>query len=681
VLVVAFAFRDAQAQGQKPLTDEAIYKKIDARIKQMIRTISGTLFIAGIFFVLTASAQKVAVKLPKVLTMPVVSPNHAITATVELDARGELYYSITCANNGTPVSAVPRSTLGILTNNADLSRGLTYTGLVSERKVVEQYRMNHGKRRDCSNEAMEKTFRFSTSNGRLLDLIFRAYDNGVAFRYAFPRTPADTCRVTGERTGFVIPEGAERWMQQYTPTYEGLYPPATTGKADAPDQLQWGFPALYKVQHNPLWVMVTEADVSRANCASHLSNREADSIYKVTMPEDAIPAGPGWKSAWRVLMTGSLADIVGSTLVTDLSEPSKLDTVSWIRPGPVAWVYWAYNHGSKDYQKIVEYVNLAKAMHWPYVLIDWEWDRMGNGGNIEDAVAYARSQGIKPLMWYNSRDSLASGAGLDPYGRLSTHEARCREFAWLNKIGVYGVKVDFFEDDRQKEMAYYLDLLADAAKFHLMVDFHGATIPKGWDRTYPNLMTMEAVYGAEWYGYAPVLTRQGARHNATLPFTRNVVGPMDYTPVTFTDALFPHTTTYAHELALSVVFESGLQHFADRPEGFYALPPAARQFLMTVPVTWDDTRLIDGFPGQRVIIARRKDRTWYIGGLNGEDRPQTLQVPFDFLTHGSYHLELIRDGATGKEFSTQTITVTKGTNVEISCLAHGGFAAIAARVR
>jgi len=607
------------------------------------------------------------------ITLPIMSPNHAITATVELDTRGALYYRIDAVSKSAAIRAIPRSALGFLTNEADFSRGLTYAGLVSQRKIAEQYRLIHGKRRDCKNEATENTFRFKGANGRLFDLVFRAYDDGVAFRYELPHESGESCLVTGERTAFVIPEGTERWMQQYTSPYEALYPAATTGKADAPDHQQWGFPALYKVQHDPLWVLITEADVSRANCASRLSNFAADSVYKVTMPENAIPAGPGWRSAWRVLMIGSLADIVQSTLVTDLSEPSRIDTTNWINPGPVAWVYWAYNHGSKDYKRIVEYVNLAKTMHWPYVLIDWEWDRMTNGGTIGDAVAYARSQGIKPLMWYNSRDSLNSSVGLDPFGRLSTHEARCREFAWLNSIGVAGVKVDFFEDDRQKEMAYYLDLLEDAARYHLMVDFHGATIPKGWERTYPNLMTMEAVYGAEWYGYAPILTQHGAEHNATLPFTRNVVGAMDYTPVTFTDIGFHHTTTYGHELALSVVFESGLQHFADRPEGFAALPAAARQFLMTVPVAWDEIRLVDGFPGKRVVLARRKERTWYLGGLNGEDQPQNLRLSFDFLPPGAYELALIRDGATAKEFSTQTIIVKRGTKAEVNCLPRGGF--------
>lgn len=608
-------------------------------------------------------------------SLRVVSPNGAITVTLKVDDQGALSCTVDYTKAGTTVRAVPASALGIIRKDGDLSRGLAFVGQVSERKVVDRYRMIHGKRRDCRNEALEKVFRFRNGDNKLLDLVLRAYDNGMAFRYVFPQDAGDSCWVTGERTSFVIPAGSERWMQQYTSAYEGLYPLSTTGKADMPDHQQWGFPALYKVKDQPVWVLISEADVSRANCASQLCNRDNGEVYTVTMPQNQIGARLPWQSAWRLLVVGSLADIVESTLVTDVSEPLQIDTTDWIRPGAVAWVYWAYNHGSKDYRKVVEYVDLAAAMHWPYVLIDWEWDRMGNGGNIEDAVAYARSKGIKPLMWYNSKDSAGSGVGLDPYGRMLTQEARRREFAWLNSIGVYGVKVDFFEDDRQQTMVYYLDLLEDAAKFHLMVDFHGATVPKGWDRTYPNLMTMEAVYGAEWYGYAPTLTNLGAIHNATLPFTRNVVGPMDYTPVTFSNAGFPHTTTYAHELALSVVFESGLQHFADRPEAFYALPAAGRRFLMTVPVAWDDIRLIDGYPGKRVVIARRKGRAWYLGGLNGEDGMQEMELHFDFLDDHVYDLALITDGPTDKAFRLKTLMVKKGSRVRVYCLPRGGFLA------
>ena len=615
----------------------------------------------------------------------VVSPNGVIRVDLGLDGRGVLTYEVNYVKDGRAVVAVQRSELGISRDDADLSQGLEYTRLVSERKVVDEYRMIHGKRAYCRNAAREKVFRFRNKDGKLVDVVFRAYDDGVAFRYVFPREGLnghgamenrnDSCRITGESTSFVIPEGTERWMQQYTSSYEGLYPLRTSGKGDGEDQREWGFPALYKVKDKAVWVLVTEADVTRVNCASRLCNREDEEVYRVMMPEKEVAAVLPWRSAWRVIMVGSLSDVVESTLVADVSEPSKEDRTDWIRPGAVAWVYWAFNHGSKDYRKVVEYVDLAKRMRWPYVLIDWEWDRMGNGGTIEDAVGYALSKGIRPLMWYNSRDSASSRAGLDPYGRLQTHAARCREFEWLNRIGVYGVKVDFFEDDSQKEMAYYTDILEDAAKYHLMVDFHGATIPHGWERTYPNLMTVEAVYGAEWYAYAPTLTRSGASHNATLPFTRNVIGPMDYTPVTFSNAAFPHTTTYGHELALSVVFESGLQHFADRPEAFNALPAEVQRFLMTVPVAWDDTRLVDGFPGKRVVIARRRGRVWYIGGLNGEDQVQALELRFGFLGDGEYEMALITDGTTEKEFASKSLRVTKGSRVSVDCLPRGGFVA------
>jgi hypothetical protein len=207
---------------------------------------------------------------------------------------------------------------------------------------------------------------------------------------------------------------------------------------------------------------------------------------------------------------------------------------------------------------------------------------MSNGGNIIDVVNYARSKGIKPLLWFNSGTSWLSPTPVDC---LLTHTKRVKEFKWLNKIGVYGIKVDFFAGDQQDMMQYYIGILKDAAQYHLMVNFHGCTVPTGWSRTYPNLMTMEAVYGAEWYNNAPVLTNKAAVHNTTLPFIRNVVGPMDYTPVTFSNSQHPHITTYGHELALSVVFESGIQHFADRPSAYESLPPKPKEFLEHVPVS------------------------------------------------------------------------------------------------
>ena len=234
-------------------------------------------------------------------------------------------------------------------------------------------------------------------------------------------------------------------------------------------------------------------------------------------------------------------------------------------------------------------------MGWPYDLIDAEWDRM-RGGDIEDALAYARQKGVRPIVWYNSSTNWINGAPT-PYYRLNDREDRRREFQWLRDNGAAGVKVDFFRGDKVEDMDYYLDILEDAAEYSLTVNFHGATLPRGWQRTYPHMVSVEAVYGAEWYNNTPLLTTEAARHNATLPFTRNVVGPMDYTPGTFSDSQHPHITTDCHELALTILFESGIQHMPDRPETYRSLPGKVRSLLSTLPSAWDDTRLLAGYPG------------------------------------------------------------------------------------
>ena len=210
---------------------------------------------------------------------------------------------------------------------------------------------------------------------------------------------------------------------------------------------------------------------------------------------------------------------------------------------------------------------------------------------------------------------------------MLTHENRCKEFEWLKSIGISTIKVDFFESDKQWMMKYYLDILKDAADYQLMVDFHGCTAPRGWSRTYPHLMSMEGIYGAEWYNNRGDMTNHGAEWNTISPFTRNVVGPMDYTPVAFTHSQHPHTTTNVHELALATLYESGIQHWADRPSGFMALPEGAKQYMKDIPVVWDDSRLIDGYPTSHVVVARRSGSRWYIAGINGKD--EEMEVTLD----------------------------------------------------
>lgn len=615
----------------------------------------------------------------------IVSPNKHIKVVIiapkaSINKPGSpVYFTVLYKKGSEYIEVMTKSPLGISRKDQQFTDNLRLVGESRITEVHDKYEMICGKRKQCENFGREKVFSFRNSNEQPVDIAFRVYNDGVTFRYIFPNHTDSAVNIIGEATTYILPDSTYRWMQPYTIGYEDFFPFNKTGLSTHKEQ-EWGFPSLFKVNNEPVYALISEANISENNCAARLCNLKNPNAYQVTYPSSTGNAKQGgatatlpWKSQWHALIIGKLSDIVESTLITDVSEPNQLEKTDWIKPGAVSWIYWANNRGSKDYQKVVEYVDLAAAMNWPYVLIDWEWDVMGNGGNIVDAVNYAKSKGIKPLMWYNSGTAWLKPT---PNDRLQTTEKRAKEFSWLNKIGVFGIKVDFFAGDSQDMMRYYIDILKDAAKYHLLVNFHGATIPRGWARTYPNLMTTEAVYGAEWYNNGPVLTNKAAAHNTTLPFTRNVVGPMDYTPVTFSNSQNPHITSYAHELALSVVFESGLQHFADRPSAYESLPEAPKNFLKQVPVSWDDTKLIDGYPGEKVVIARRKGNKWYIGGLNGQDLTRELIVSFDFLDKGNYNFRLIKDGKDNKSFSSEMIKIKKGDTLKIECLPRGGFVAV-----
>ena len=539
--------------------------------------------------------------------------------------------------------------------------------------VKDSYTMIGGKRRECSNEANETTYLYIDNIGRQQSLTVRAYNDGVAFHYALDGL--QHTRPTEELTTYRIPEGTKRWMQKWTEPYEEFFPLATTGEKE---NRRWGYPALIQPSDN-VFALITEAGIERGNSASSLHNDRNKELYRVVMDENVQNTTGRWTSPWRVIIVGKLEDVVASTLVTDVSEPCRIRDTSWIKPGSVSWIYWAYNHGSNDYQIIRQYVDMAVDMHWPYVLIDAEWDEMKNGGSIEDAIRYALDRGIKPLLWYNSSTAWLKAWGAPgPHERLNAPELREREFAWLEKMGVAGVKIDFFAGDKQETMEYCIDLLECAARHHLLVNFHGATIPRGWQRTYPNLMSVEAVYGAEWYNNNATLTPKAAAHNATLPFTRNVIGPMDYTPCTFSDSQHPHITTHAHELALSVLFESPLLHWADKPESYLAQPRDVRDFMSALPTTWDETRLLGGYPGEWVVMARRSGSTWYVTGINGKDTAQTLSFDTSILPKGRYTLFTDKPGYKGELPANNpepwSIKTWKGkAPSRVTCQPRGGF--------
>jgi hypothetical protein len=629
--------------------------------------------IAVLFLLLagyTAVAQRLQVE----------SPDHRVTARLyctEGGDKGEWYLELP--------GMIPRISLGLVRSDQAFWKDLRFIKAGKPVPIDEQYVVVHGKRSQCSNRASEVTVLFENGQRSKMELVIRVYDDGLAFRYRFP-DGKDSLVVQEEMTAYTIPQGATRWLEKWNPANEGLY---KAMKDDSVRQ-EWCYPALFNIPGSGnipgggKWFLIHEAGLDRTYCGSKLSNVAGGATYKITFPDQEDGRGLGsptpsirlpWQSPWRVIIAGGLSDIVGSTLVEDVSPASVMPAADWVRPGLVSWNYWSHNHGTKDYKVVCSFIDLAARMNWPYTLLDWEWDAMGNGGTMEDAAKYALSKGVRPLIWYNSGGP-HTYVTATPKDRMLTHENRVEEFRKLKQLGFAGVKVDFFESEKQDMIRYYLDILEDAAKAEMMVYFHGCVVPRGWSRTYPNLMTCEAVRGAEWYNNGPEFTTTAPEHNCMLPFTRNVVGPMDYTPVTFTNSQFPHLTSYGHELALSVVFESGLQHLADRPEGYDGLPEAASRFLTEVPNAWDDTKLLDGYPGQDIIMARRKGDSWWLGGLNATLREKTKKLKFGFLRAGvKYRLTLIADGEHDKAFATSYQVVDSLSEVDVKMLRRGGFAA------
>ncbi|MDQ8203473.1 glycoside hydrolase family 97 catalytic domain-containing protein [Pelagicoccus sp. SDUM812003] len=612
----------------------------------------------------------------------VISPNEKIEATLLSDASGEAsswYLEIAYMQDGERTIAIPRVDLGLVREDQSFVERLTLKAAGEPQFIEESYTAIHGKRSECSNVANERTFTLENADGSPMELVVRAYDDGVTFRYSFPEDDGEYV-VLEERTAYTIDAEAKRWLQKWNPANEGLYL-----EQSATEQQEWCYPALFQTSEEGPWFLLHESDVLRSYCGTKLSNLEDASRYDLVFPNPGDARGVGesqptielpWKSPWRVIILGELGDLVESTLIDDVATPNALADTDWIEPGAASWNYWSDNHGTKDFQVVCDFADLAASMGWPYTLLDWEWDAMGNGGDLYDAVEYIKSIGVKPLIWYNSGGD-HTWVPATPKDRMLTHENRVEEFTKLNEMGIVGVKVDFFESEKQHMIDYYLDIVEDAAAFEMLVYFHGCLVPRGWARTYPNLMTYEGVRGAEWYNNTPELTTTAPQHNATLPFTRNVIGAMDYTPTTFTNSQHPHLTSYGHELALSVVFESAIQHFADRPEGYYELPDAPRSFLKRVPVAWDDTKFIAGYPGKDAIIARRKGEEWYVGGINGEWEPKSISLPFDFLPEGeSYRLTLIADGKHDKAFATTYHVVTSESELDLDLLRRGGFAAV-----
>ncbi|WP_460166883.1 glycoside hydrolase family 97 protein [Thermostilla marina] len=612
------------------------------------------------------------------------SPNGKLEFSIILENR-RLSYQVSAVDAGKKVPIIGDSPLGLDMADEDFSSALWFVEATPQHTVRERYTMATGKRSECAYQANQRVFRFRNAKGTLFDLQVHVADDGTAFRYALPGSADEPMRVVAEKTGFRIPEGAKSWIapcskySKWTPAYEEFYTNGTPAGQDAPGEPGWTFPALFQLSSG-WWCLVTESGTDGTYCGCRLAAKVEDGLYRVRFPAPEEGWGQGdvypviqlpWKSPWRVLIIGAKPSvIVESTLVTDLAPSSRVDDTSWIKPGRVSWSWWSDHDSPQDFDKLKTFVDLAAEMGWEYSLVDANWTLM-SGGNVRDLAKYAQSKGVRLLLWYNSGGE-HNIVTEKPRGAMKSREVRLFEFDLLQQWGVAGVKIDFFQSDKQNIIQLYHDILQDAAEKHILVNFHGCTIPRGWQRTWPHLMSMEAVKGAECYTFAADFPSNAPVHNTILPFTRNAIGSMDYTPVAFSDDRYPHITTNAHELALSVVFESGWLHFADSVEAYRSLPDAPKQFLKTVPVTWDETRLLAGSPGDYVVIARRKGERWCIGAINGRNEAKDISLTLSLAPEGEWKAVWIGDGESDREFAVKRGILRDGDELRLKLRPFGG---------
>ncbi|OLB64344.1 MAG: alpha-glucosidase [Actinobacteria bacterium 13_2_20CM_2_72_6] len=578
------------------------------------------------------------------LTPPGVRPAAAagVAADLALTRTGGLTLSV--RHGGTTV--VQPSALGIVTADADFTTGLRLDGF-EQRQVHEEYQTLSGKRHAHVADAAQTTLHLSRG-GKHMDLVVRVAADGVAYRYVLPGNGWHT--VTGEASEYAIAGSADSFLLPFDngrSDYESIHNHSTV---DGAAPAEYGYPALFHVGDS--WLLVTESDLDRSYGGSRLTLDATSRRFTVTLPDPA----EVWKgelgTPWRTTVVGDLATVTESDLVTDLAEPSKVADTSWIKPGTGAWSWWADGSTTGNLAAQEAYADFASRMGWPYILVDSGW----NAAWMPELVQYAAARNVHVWIWVRWQT-------LDQPSEID------RLLPQYKSWGVVGLKIDFPESDGQDRMRWYNQIEEGTAKYQLMLNFHGCTIPRGTERTWPQVVGFEAVRGGEGTRPNPTRVPYPTSHYTTLPFTRNAVGPMDFTPVTFSGV---RLNSDAAELALGIIYENGIQHFSDSPASYDAHPLAER-LLKDVPSTWDDTKLLDGLPGDRVVLARQHGNDWFVGAMvSGPAR--TLSIPLSFLGGGAWTAELYHDGVDNRTMVLDTSTVTAGGTLSVPVLQDGGFA-------
>ncbi len=616
------------------------------------------------------------------------SPDESVKLSVFLSASGEIQYSVQRAG----IDIIQPSALGISMKGHDFTRNMKVEAISKPEQIEDRYQTTNAKKSSILYQANKLVISFSNKEEKEMDIIFQLSNDGVAFRYSFPWVNSNET-IVNEISSFVFDKNARAWLQPMSeaktgwnhchPSYEEHYLQDVPVGTASPLKSGWVYPALFKT--NDTWVLITEAALDGTYCGTRLVNDSTSSVYSIGFadPREVFTDGgylpennQRWLTPWRIITIGSLKTIVESTLGTDLAPKAITMDTTFVNPGKASWSWINSKDDMIVYDEQIKYIDFAADMNWQYCLVDANWDTQIGYDKISELASYAKQKNVELILWYNSAGDWNT-IKYHPKDKLLTKDGREKEFSRLQSMGIKGIKVDFFGGDGRSMIQYYIDILNDAAKYKLLVNFHGATLPRGWQRTYPNLMTAEAIYGMEMVTFDQNAADQEANHCAMLPFTRNAFDPMDFTPMNLTGLTYSsciRKTTPSFELALSVLFLSGIQHYAQSPEGMTKVSEDVKNFLKTLPDYWDDVKFLEGYPGKFVVIARRSGDRWYIAGINGEITEK--KVDLDLAEFNKNKAAIFTEGTNGELFSKTELSVLKEKNYSLTLKGNGGFVVI-----
>lgn len=605
-------------------------------------------------------------------------------------------------NGGIPLYSVSydgktileKSPLGFIANTGNFSQGMSLTGQETS-QINKTYTQDRIKRSVVNYAANELTVRLQNTNKQPVNIVFRVSNNDVAFRYEIPKSSETGSMVINEeKTGFDFPEYTTTFLtpqsdamigwKRTKPSYEEEYTP------DAPmnTRSQYGhgytFPGLFRIG-NDGWALVSETGVDSKFCASRLSDATPEGLYTIAYPMPEENNGNGTSAPgialpgvtpWRTITVGNnLKPIVETTVPWDVVEP-RYESEHTYQFGRGTWSWILWQDGSINFDDQIRYINLAAAMGYEFFLIDNWWDKNIGHKRMEELARYAQSKNVSPIVWYSS-SGYWNDIEQSPTNIMDNPITRKREMKWLQKIGAKGIKVDFFGGDKQETMRLYEAILSDADDHGLMVIFHGCTLPRGWERMYPNYVGSEAMLASENLIFNQHFNDNEAFNACLHPFIRNAVGSMEFGG-TFLNKRYNRTndggttrrTSDVFQLATAVLFQNPIQNFALAPNNLTDAPEVALDFMKQIPTTWDETVFIDGYPGKYAVLARRHGNRWYIAGINAQKEPLKLSLNLPMLNNGDV-VVTYTDGKQG-EPQRKELSVKTATSVPVTIQPNGG---------